>query len=48
LWTLLEAFEATGKYFSYLQMDKAMKKVENLEGQINYKLLKSKVAQQTK
>jgi putative transposase len=32
LWTLREAFEATGKYFSYSQMDKAMKQVENLEG----------------
>jgi putative transposase len=47
LWTLREAFEATGKYFSYPQMDKAMKKVENLEGKVNYKLLKAKVAQQT-
>jgi putative transposase len=47
LWTLLEAFEATGKYFSYFHMDKAMKKVENLEGKINYRLLKSAVAQQT-
>jgi putative transposase len=28
-------------------MDKKMKKVENLEGQINYRLLKSAVAQQT-
>jgi putative transposase len=47
LWTLREAFEATGKYFSYFQMDKAMKQVTNLEGEINYKLLKAKVAQQT-
>ncbi|MEN8220907.1 MAG: transposase [Pseudomonadota bacterium] len=47
LWTLREAFEATGLYFSYPQMDKAMKKVENLEGKVNYKLLKAKVAQQT-
>jgi putative transposase len=47
LWTLREAFEATGLYASILQMDKAMKKVENLEGKINYKLLKAKVAQQT-
>ncbi|MEN8219716.1 MAG: transposase [Pseudomonadota bacterium] len=47
LWTLREAFEATGKYFSYFQMDKAMKQVTNLEGEVNYKLLKSKVAQQT-
>ena len=47
LWTLREVFEATGKYFTYPQMDKAMKQVENLEGEINYKLLKAKVAQQT-
>jgi putative transposase len=47
LWTLREAFDATGKYFSYPQMDKAMKQVENLEGFVNYRLLKSKVAQQT-
>jgi putative transposase len=47
LWTLREAFEATGKYFSYFQMDKAMKQVTNLEGEVNYKLLKAKVAQQT-
>lgn len=47
LWTLLEAFEATGKYFSYPKMDKAMKQVTNLEGEINYNLLKAKVAQQT-
>jgi putative transposase len=47
LWTLREAFEATGKYFSYFQMDKAMKQTTNLEGEINYKLLKAKVAQQT-
>jgi putative transposase len=47
LWTLREAFEATGRYFSYPQMDKVMKQVTNLEGEINYKLLKAKVAQQT-
>jgi putative transposase len=47
LWTLREAYEATGQYFSYPQMDKAMKQVSNLEGQVNYRLLKSKVAQQT-
>jgi putative transposase len=47
LWTLREAFEATGKYFTYPQMDKAMKQVENLEGEINYRLLKSAVYQAT-
>jgi putative transposase len=47
LWTLREAFDATGKYFSYYQMDKAMKQVTNLSGEVNYKLLKAKVSQQT-
>jgi len=47
LWTLRQAYEVTGKYFSYPKMDKAMKQVENLEGEVNYKLLKAKVAQQT-
>jgi putative transposase len=47
LWTLREAFEVTGMYFSYFHMDKAMKQVTNLEGEVNYKLLKAKVAQQT-
>lgn len=47
LWTLRQAFEATGLYFPYPQMDKVMKQVENLEGEINSKLLKSKVSQQT-
>jgi len=47
LWTLREAFDVTGQYFSSPQMDKAMKPVENLEGKVNYRLLKSKVAQQT-
>ena len=46
LWTLKDAFEATGLYFSYPKMDKAMKQVENLEGEVNYKLLKAKVSQQ--
>ncbi|KHD09002.1 hypothetical protein PN36_00250 [Candidatus Thiomargarita nelsonii] len=46
LWTLRQAFVATGKYFSYPQMDKAMKQVENLEGEVNYRLLKAKMAQQ--
>jgi putative transposase len=47
LWTLRDTFEATGLYFSYPKMDKAMKQVTNLEGEVNYRLLKSKVAQQT-
>jgi putative transposase len=47
LWVLRQAWECTGMYFPYVQMDKAMKQVTNLEGEVNYKLLKAKVAQQT-
>ena len=47
LWTLREAYDATGKYFSYPKMDKAMKQVKNLEGEVNYRLLKSAVSQAT-
>ena len=47
LWTLREAYQATGLYYNHFQMDKAMKQVPNLEGQINYRLLKSVNAQQT-
>jgi len=47
LWTLKDAFESTGLYFSYPKMDQVMKQVENLEGEVNYKLLKAKVSQQT-
>lgn len=47
LWILRQGFELTGKHYPYQQMDKVMKQVSNLEGRINYKLLKAKVAQQT-
>jgi len=47
LWTEQKAFEATGLYVSYPFIPKAMKQVKNLEGEVNYKLLKAKVAQQT-
>jgi putative transposase len=46
LWVLREAFEITGIYYNYNQLDKAMKQVRNLEGEINYKMLKAKVSQQ--
>jgi putative transposase len=46
LWTLRQAYEATGLYFPYPKMDKAMKQVKNLEGKINYRFLKSAVSQQ--
>ncbi|MDM8557869.1 transposase [Candidatus Parabeggiatoa sp. HSG14] len=47
LWTLRQAFETTGLYFPYPKMDKVISPVKNLEGKINYKLLKAKVSQQT-
>jgi putative transposase len=47
LWTLREAYQATGLYFSYPFIPKAMKQVHNLEGQINYRLLKNVNAQGT-
>ena len=47
LWTLREAYETTGLYYSFLQMDKVMKQVQNLEGQINYRLLKCDCARGT-
>jgi putative transposase len=47
LWILRQVFEATGLYFPYPKMDKVILPVENLEGEINYKLLKAKVSQQT-
>ena len=47
LWTLREAYEVTGFYYNYFQMDKAMKQVPNLEDKINYRLLKAQVARGT-
>lgn len=47
LWTLREAYNATGHYYSYFQMDKAMKQVVNLDGEINYRLLKCDCARGT-
>jgi putative transposase len=45
--TLREAYNATGLYFGYFFIPKAMKQVPNLKGQINYRFLKSINAQQT-
>ena len=35
------------RYVSYIDLDRMMKTTENLEGKINYRLLKAQVAQQT-
>ena len=46
LWTILDHYKRTGEYLTYCQMDKKMKQIPNLEGNINYRLLKAKVNQQ--
>jgi putative transposase len=40
-------YEQTGKILSYVELDRKMKTNTNLEGDINYRLLPAKVAQQT-
>lgn len=47
LYILNEHYKATGKHLSYGKLDKVMKKTKNLEGKINYRLLKAGVSQQT-
>ncbi|MDM8558801.1 hypothetical protein [Candidatus Parabeggiatoa sp. HSG14] len=47
LWTLRQAFYVTGLYFPYPKMDKVILPVKNLEGEINHKLLKARISQQT-
>ncbi len=46
LWVVKEHYENTGHILSYYDLDKIMKKKENLEGSINYGLLPAKVSQQ--
>jgi putative transposase len=46
LYTLNEEFKVSGKYLGYNNLDKIMQKKENLEGKINYKMLKAGVSQQ--
>jgi len=47
LYILKKAYRETEKYISYPEMDKIMKETVNLEGEINYRLLKAQTAQQT-
>ena len=46
LYIIKQQYELNGTHISYPTMDKLMKTVPNLEGTINYRLLKSKVTQQ--
>jgi len=47
LFEVKKHYEKTGEILSYLHLDKLMKTKTNLEGNINYRLLPAKVAQQT-
>ncbi len=46
LYHIRDEFRNTGKYLSYVKADKLMKRMPNLEGGINYRLLKAGVSQQ--
>ena len=46
LYTVIEHYENNNKFLFYSDLDKIMKTMTNLEGNINYRLLPSKVSQQ--
>ncbi|QTA81728.1 Transposase, IS605 family [Desulfonema limicola] len=46
LYTVRQEYQETEKYLSYNALDKIMKTLPNLEGNINYKLMKAGVSQQ--
>lgn len=46
LYTLNQEYRASGKYLGYNTLDKIMQVKPNLEGKVNYKLLKAGVSQQ--
>ena len=46
VYLIRQEYEATGAYLNYYAMDRRMKTVTNLEGAINYRLLKAGVSQQ--
>lgn len=46
LYTAINSYENGGKFMFYADLDKKMKTVFNLEGNINYKLLPAQVSQQ--
>ena len=47
LYTVRQAYIATGEYLNYSTVDRIMKKTLNLEGEVNYRKLKAGVSQQT-
>lgn len=46
LYTVIEYYKNNNKFLFYIDLDKIMKTMTNLEGNINYRLLPSKVSQQ--
>ena len=46
LYLIRQEYETTGAYLNYYEMDRRMKTVTNLEGTVNYRLLKAGVSQQ--
>lgn len=46
LYIVKNEYKQNGKYLNYYDLDKILKNTYNLEGEINYKLLKAQVAQQ--
>lgn len=46
LYLIRQEYEATGAYLNYYAMDRRMKTVTNLDGEVNYRLLKAGVSQQ--
>ncbi len=46
LWNIRKEWQENGSYLDYYVMDKVMKKTVNLEGAVNYHLLKAGVSQQ--
>lgn len=46
LYTVIEYYKNNNKFLFYKDLDKIMKTITNLEGNINYRLLPSKVSQQ--
>lgn len=46
LYLIRQEYAATGKHLNYYEMDRRMKTVTNLEGAVNYRLLKAGVSQQ--
>jgi putative transposase len=46
LYTIRQEYKKTKKYLNYIELEKMMKTIKNLEGEINYYLLKTQTSQQ--